>query len=69
MNISMSQSARYTTQQRMWGTHVLGPLTDRAINRYIDAGYYGAEAKAKRHAARKSQKHVKLKALLADLLV
>ena len=30
----MDRSARYVTQANVWGSHILGPLTDRAIARY-----------------------------------
>ena len=33
-HISMSTDARYVTQSNVWGSHILGPLTDRAIARY-----------------------------------
>ncbi len=33
-HISMSRDARYVTQSNVWGSHILGPLTDRAIARY-----------------------------------
>jgi hypothetical protein len=51
----------------MWQTHVLGPLTDRRIEKYILAGYYGKEARDRRLAARKDKKRILRQRLLDEL--
>ena len=38
MNISLDERVRYTTQSRIWDTHILGPLTNAAIKRYHHLG-------------------------------
>lgn len=46
MPISMDESARYVTQSGFYkSAMVLGPLTDRAIERYRKKGFYGPVAK------------------------
>ena len=38
MPITLDERVRYTTQSRIWDTHILGPLTNAAIKRYHHLG-------------------------------
>jgi topoisomerase IA-like protein len=40
-SIRMERGAKYVTQSAMWDVPRLGPLTDRAIERYQRQGRYG----------------------------
>lgn len=68
MPISLSESARYTTQSGIWGTQFLGELTDRRIEKYALEGRYGAAqkhaAEMRKRASKKSQRTRVLEALL-----
>ena len=42
VGINMDERVRYTSQRKMWdNTHIGGPLTNRRIDHYIRAGWYG----------------------------
>lgn len=78
-SISMSPSAHYVTQQGLYTSPLLGPLTNRRIKHYQKLGYYASNAVFSRVEERKkiilsrTKFHVKrkpnaLKALLDSLL-
>lgn len=75
----MSPSAHYVTQQGLYTSPLLGPLTNRRIKHYQKLGYYSTNAIASRMEERKKvilsrtkiqvkRKPNALKALLDSLL-
>ena len=70
MPISMNQSARYVTQQKLWDVPLLGPLTDRKIAKYQKMGKYdGVAREVERRNPKKSQARKLRKALFDGLHV
>lgn len=47
MPISMSLKAHYVTQSSLYGTQILGPLTNRKISKYQKLGRYSDDGAAK----------------------
>lgn len=72
-SISMSPSAHYVTQQGLYTSPLLGPLTNRRIKHYQKLGYYTSNAVSSRVEERQKKVKIKrkpnaLKALLDSLL-
>lgn len=71
MPISMNPAARYVGQASIYQSPMLGPLTDKAIAKYEEAGYYGTQRRIRaleRAAAvanaKKRRRAAKLESLL-----
>lgn len=68
MKVSLSPSANYVTQQKVWSNHILGKLSDRRIAFYQEQGYYGQEARLRRLEAKQRRKRSAQRSRVESLL-